>query len=107
MGLIGVEIWEEDMPRYLIERAWTELEEEEMARKGPLSKQILTEREQFSPVRWEHSHMVMGEDGQLKSFCVYTSPNTELIREHAELLGDHTIKVIYEIGGDISPEDFD
>jgi hypothetical protein len=95
------------MPRYLIERAWTALEEEEMASKGALSKRILTENEQFSPVTWEHSHMVMDEDGQLKSFCVYSSPSTELIREHAALLGDHTVKGIYEIGGDISPEDFD
>jgi uncharacterized protein DUF4242 len=95
------------MPRYLIERAWSALEEEEMAKKGGLSKRILTDNAQFSPVTWEHSHMVMDEDGQLKSFCVYSSPNTELIREHAELLGDHTVKGIYEIGGDISPEDFD
>jgi Protein of unknown function (DUF4242) len=95
------------MPRYLVERAWTALEEEEMAKKGHLSKHILTENAQFSPVTWEHSHVVMDEDGQLKSFCVYSSPNTDLIREHAELLGDHTVRGIYEIGGDISPEDFD
>jgi hypothetical protein len=95
------------MPRYLIERAWTALEEEEMARKGALSKHLLAENAQFSPVTWEHSHVVMDEDGQLKSFCVYSSPNTELIREHAELLGDHTVAGIYEIGGDISPNDFD
>jgi hypothetical protein len=30
-----------------------------------------------------------------------------LIREHAEMLGDHTITGIYEIGGDISPDDFE
>ena len=95
------------MPRYLIERVWDSIQEEEMAAKGPLSKRILTEDRQFSQIVWEHSHMVMDEDGQLKSFCVYSSPNTELIREHAELVGDHTIKGIYEIGGDISPEDFD
>jgi Protein of unknown function (DUF4242) len=95
------------MPRYLIERVWSPIEEDEMAAKGPLSKRILTEDEQFSRVSWEHSHVVMDEEGQLKSFCVYTSPNTELIREHAALLGDHTIRGIYEIGGDISPEDFD
>ena len=94
------------MPRYLIERVWDPIEEEQMAAKGPLSKRILTEDEQFSAVSWEHSHMVMDEDGQLKSFCVYSSPNTELIREHAGLLGDHAIGGIYEIGGDISPEDF-
>ncbi len=95
------------MPRYLIERAWTVLEEEEMASKGALSKRILAENEQFSPVTWEHSHVVMDEDGELKSFCVYASPNMELIREHAAMLGDHTVKGIYEIGGDISPADFD
>ncbi len=95
------------MPRYLIERVWDSMQEEEMAAKGPLSKRILTQDEQFSPVVWEHSHMVMDESGQLKSFCVYSSPNTELIREHAALVGDHTVAGIYEIGGDISPEDFD
>jgi hypothetical protein len=94
------------MPRYLIERVWNSTDEEEMAAKGPLSKRILQEDEQFSRVSWEHSHVVMDEDGQLKSFCVYSSPSTELIREHAALLGDHTISGIYEIGGDISPDDF-
>jgi hypothetical protein len=97
----------EAVPRYLIERVWDSMQEEEMASKGALSKVVLDENAQFSPVTWEHSHVVMDEDGQLKSFCIYSSPNTELIREHAELLGDHTIKGIYEIGGDISPEDFD
>jgi hypothetical protein len=95
------------MPRYLIERVWSPLEEEEMAAKGLLSKHILMEDERFSRVTWEHSHVVMDEDGQLKSFCVYSSPDTELIRAHAEQLGDHTVGGIYEIGGDISPADFD
>jgi Protein of unknown function (DUF4242) len=95
------------MPRYLIERVWDSLQEEEMAAKGPRSKQVLADNPQFAPVTWEHSHVVMDEDGVLKSYCVYSSPSTELIQEHSELLGDHTIKGIYEIGGDIAPEDFD
>ena len=49
----------------------------------------------------------MDEDGQLKSFCVYSSPDTKLIREHAGMLGSHMVSGIYEIGGDISPDDFD
>ena len=95
------------MPRYLVERVWSEIDEEEMAAKGPLSKRILKENEQFSPVAWEHSHVVMDEEGTVTSFCVYASPNTDLIREHAEMLGDHSINRIYEIGGDVSPADFD
>jgi hypothetical protein len=95
------------MPRYLIERVWDSMREEEMAAKGPLSKRVLAENPQFSPVAWEHSHVVMDEAGQLKSYCVYSSPNTDLIREHSKLLGDHTVTGVYEIGGDISPADFD
>jgi hypothetical protein len=95
------------MTRYLIERMWDPMEEEQMSAIGPLSKQILTQNEQFSPVVWEHSHTVMDEEGQLKSFCVYSSPNVDLIREHAHMLGNHRITHIYEIGGDISPDDFD
>jgi hypothetical protein len=95
------------MPRYLIERTWDPIEEEERLAKGPQSKRILGENQQFSVVTWEHSHVVMDEDGTVKSFCVYSSPDTELIREHAKMLGDHTITGIYEIGGDISPDDFE
>jgi len=95
------------MTRYLVERVWDPLEEEEMSAKGPLSKQILKENAQFSPVVWEHSHTVMDEDGRIKSYCVYSSPNTDLIREHAHLLGGHSVIHIYEIGGDVSPDDFD
>jgi len=98
---------EEAMTRYLIERVWDPIEEDEMSSKGPLSKKILEENEQFSPVVWEHSHTVMDEEGQLKSYCVYSSPDADLIREHADMLGDHSILHIYEIGGDISPDDFD
>jgi hypothetical protein len=96
----------DEMPRYLIERVWNVAQEEEMAAKGPLSKQILAD-DHFSPVEWEHSHVVMGEDGLLRSYCVYSSPDTQLIEEHSKLLGDHMIEEIYEIGGDISPADFD
>jgi Nickel responsive protein SCO4226-like len=95
------------MTRYLIERVWDPMEEEELSAKGPLSKQLLSENERFAPVVWEHSHTVMDEEGNVKSYCVYSAPDPELIREHAQLLGDHSIVHIYEIGGDISPDDFD
>jgi len=80
---------EEAMTRYLIERVWDPIEEDEMSSKGPLSKKILEENEQFSPVVWEHSHTVMDEEGQLKSYCVYSSPDADLIREHADMILQH------------------
>jgi len=74
---------------------------------GPRSKRILSENDQLAPVAWEHSHVVMDEEGRMKTYCVYSSPDTDLLREHAALLGEHIVMNIYEIGGDISPDDFD
>ena len=47
------------MTRYLIERVWDPLEEEEMSAKGPLSKRLLQENEQFSPIVWEQARSSM------------------------------------------------
>ena len=90
----------------MIERVWDPMLEEELATMGPRSKQILSENERFASVVWEHSHTVMDEEGNLKTYCIYSSPDPELIKEHARMLGDHSIRHIYEIGGDISPDDF-
>ena len=50
--------------------------------------------------------MVVGSDGTPKSFCVYAAPNEEMVLEHSRRLGDHVIETIYEIAGDVSPDDF-
>jgi hypothetical protein len=55
---------------------------------------------------WEHSHVVVDGDGTPKTYCIYAAPNEEMIREHAALLGDHFVQEIYEIAGDVSPDDF-
>jgi hypothetical protein len=60
----------------------------------------------FPEIVWEHSHVVLDSDGTPKSYCVYAAPNEEMVREHAKLLGDHSVQVIYEIAGDVSPSDF-
>ncbi|MEA2169577.1 MAG: hypothetical protein QOF76_2877, partial [Solirubrobacteraceae bacterium] len=46
------------------------------------------------------------QDGTLKSFCVYSAPDEEMVRHHGELLGSHVIDHVYEIGGTVTPEDF-
>ena len=55
---------------------------------------------------WEHSHVVIDENGTPKSYCVYAAPSEQMVRDHAGLLGDHSIQEIYEIAGDVSPADF-
>lgn len=91
------------MPRYLVERIYT-VDMDELPTVATRSKAIVHYR--YPEIVWEHSHVVVGTDGTPKSFCVYDAPNVEVVREHAQMLGDHTLNEIYEIAGDVSPNDF-
>ena len=91
------------MPRYLIARTFT-VDADEMPTVGRRSKEIA--QDQFPQIVWEHSHVVIDDEGVVRTFCVYGGPNEEIIREHAAALGLHTIDSIHEIAGDVSPADF-
>jgi hypothetical protein len=91
------------MPKYVIERAYT-VEEAEVPVVATRSKRIA--RDSFPQIVWEHSHVVLDDDGTPKSFCVYDAPTEGMVREHADQLGDHSIVAIYEIVGDVTPDDF-
>jgi hypothetical protein len=45
------------------------------------------------------------EEGTIKSFCVYEAPSTARLLEHADRVGGHVVTSIYEIVGDITPQD--
>jgi hypothetical protein len=91
------------MPRYLIERDYGPAEQEAMQNIGRRMKQVA--EESFPEVTWEHSHVVSDETG-VKSYCVYEAPNEERLREHGDMVRQHTIVRIYEIAGDVTPADF-
>lgn len=91
------------MPRYLIERSFT-VGQEQMDAVGRRSRTIAEER--YPSIKWEHSHVVLGEDGSVRTFCVYSAPDEDVLRRHAEELGDHSVKDIAEIVGDVTPDDF-
>jgi Protein of unknown function (DUF4242) len=91
------------MPRYLIERTF-EVSIEEMAPVGERSKRL--SQTSYPEITWEHSHVVVGDDGQVRTFCVYQAPNEEIVRAHADELGLHVVDVIHEIAGDVSPADY-
>jgi Nickel responsive protein SCO4226-like len=90
------------MPRYLIERDYGQAEQEAMENIGLRSKQAT---EELTDVTWDHSHVVSDATG-IKSFCVYEAPNEERLREHGDMVRQHTIVRIYEIAGDVTPADF-
>lgn len=92
------------MPRYLIRRNFGEVDDDAMEQVGPASNRVIAEH--TPDVVWEVSHVVATPEGEILTFCVYSAPNEERVREHAALLGGHLVEAIYEIGGDVAPADY-
>lgn len=91
------------MTRYLIERTY-HVAQDRMPEVGRRSREV--RNEYFPEITWEHSHVVVDDSGTVKSFCVYDAPSEEIVRGHAEKLGMHDVDAIYEIAGDVTPDDF-
>ena len=91
------------MPKYFIERAF-EVGEDRMPEVGRRSRSII--EGQMPEVTWLHSHVVVDDDGKVRTFCIYEAPDEEAVREHSRRLGEHALVVIREIAGDVTPEDF-
>ncbi len=91
------------MPRYLIERKF-HVAQDEMPVIGRRSRQVAEER--FPEIVWEHSHVIVDDQGAVKTYCVYDAPSQDVVHAHAAGLGDHEIVALYEIAGDVTPEDF-
>jgi hypothetical protein len=91
------------MPRYMIVRSF-DVAEAEMAGVGRRSRE-LTEDE-FTEITWEHSHVVVDDEGKVSTYCIYDAPSEALVREHATRLGKHQIEALHEIAGDVTPADF-
>jgi hypothetical protein len=88
---------------YLVERKF-HVDQTEMPTVGRRSREVI--EEQFPEITWHHSHVVVDDEGTVKSFCVYDAPNEEMVRRHSTQLGFHDIVSIYEIAGDVTPADF-
>jgi hypothetical protein len=91
------------MARYLVERTFF-VSEEEMQHVGRRSRAIAEEK--FPEITWEHSHVVVDDEGTVKTFCLYGAPDEDTIRRHADQLGEHRVEGIYEVAGDVTPSDF-
>ncbi len=91
------------MPKYVIKRSFS-IREDQMPEIGRRSRQIIEQR--LPEITWLHSHITVDEEGNVKSFCVYDAPSEEAIHEHSKLLGSHVIDEVFEVAGDVTPEDF-
>jgi hypothetical protein len=91
------------VPRYMVVRKF-DVQEDEMPEVGSRSRRTIEEG--YPEITWEHSHVVVGEDGLVTTFCVYEAPNEEMVRDHSKDLGRHTLDAVMEIAGDVTPADF-
>jgi hypothetical protein len=91
------------MPRYLIVRRF-DVGQEQMPQVGRRSR--VTIEEQFPQIVWEHSHVLVDDDGTVRTYCVYEAPDEQAIMDHSGKLGQHEIEFLHEIAGDVSPADF-
>ena len=91
------------MPRYLVERLF-HVSIDEMPMAGRRSKEVAVDK--FPEITWEHSHVVVDEEGAVRTYCVYAAPDEEIVHRHAVELGLHDVQRISEIAGDVSPDDF-
>jgi ligand-binding SRPBCC domain-containing protein len=91
------------MPRYLIIRSF-DVVEDQMPSIGRRSR-VLIEGD-FPEITWEHSHVVVDDEGLVQTYCVYEAPSEDVVRLHGAKLGQHRVDGIYEIAGDVTPADF-
>jgi hypothetical protein len=91
------------MAKFLIERRF-HVGEKDMPEVNRRSKRIIIDH--YPEVTWEHSHVVITDDGTVKTYCIYDAPSEEIVRGHAEELGLHDVEGIYEVAGDVTPNDF-
>ena len=91
------------MTMFLVERTFS-VGQDQMGEIGKRSRQ-LTE-EEFRAITWHHIHVVVDGGGKVKTDCIYEAPDEDVVRRHAEKLGWHRVDGIYEIAGDVTPDDF-
>ena len=91
------------MPRYLVERTYT-VGMDKLPVIATRSKALGHHR--FPEITWEHSHVVVDDEGLVHTYCVYEAPSEEVVLAHGSKLGRHTIDGLFEIAGDVTPADF-
>lgn len=91
------------MPRYLVVRTF-DVSEEEMPEVGRRSNEVIEGG--YPQIVWEHSHVVVNDEGKVMTYCVYEAPDEDTVRGHAVDLGRHTVDAVHEIAGDVKPSDF-
>ena len=91
------------MARYLVVRKF-DVSEDEMPEVGRRSREVIEGT--YPQIVWEHSHVIVDDDGTVFTYCVHEAPNPQMVFDHAKDLGKHSVESVKEIAGDVAPSDF-
>jgi Protein of unknown function (DUF4242) len=91
------------MPKYVIVRHF-DVGAAGMPEVGSRSRRVIEDH--FPDITWHHSHIAVEDDGRVRTFCIYEAPDIEAVMAHAKALGKHNVDGVFEIAGDVTPEDF-
>jgi hypothetical protein len=87
------------MPRYIIQRNLGPVTLADVQAAGLRSKQV--REAQFPDLTWEHSHVVQTKQGMM-TFCVYSGPSVERVKQHAAAAGLPADEV-FDLVTDVDP----
>lgn len=91
------------MPNFLIERLFY-ADRLPSPTDSQRAKSVMAER--FPDMVWDHSHVVEAdEQGNVRTFCIYSAPTADQVREHGAAIAPHDILNIYEIAADVTPQE--
>ena len=83
------------MPRFMVERDFQRISDEEMDEAVALSRNSIGEH--FPELEWKYSHVCQTDEGEIKAFCVYSAPSAERLSEHVVSMGGQVKHRLYEI----------
>ncbi len=87
------------MPRYIVRRNLGNVSEQELEAAARRSKQV--REASFPDIGWDHSHVVKTKDGMV-TYCVYSGPTVERVKEHARAAGLPADEV-FDLVADVNP----
>ncbi len=90
------------MPRYLVERDFGHITEEEFDEAAARYEMIGASH--FPDIAWQSTQVCCGDDGVTKAYCVYEAPSARRVQEHTDRAGGGEITRVLEIVGTLTPD---
>lgn len=92
---------EDPARRWVVVRSWSDLD------RGQIDDTIRRGVRAAHEITWEHTHIGSDAEGQLRTHGVYRATDDATIRRFAEELSAAEVTDLYEIAGDVRPEDLE